>query len=92
MDALVLVWFYATPIFYPIDVIFSVSPSLAGKLGPLFLMNPMLGFIEMFRSILLYGEFPEWIHFLLTAGWIGILGTISAWLYYKRGPVMADHL
>lgn len=92
VDAVVLVWFYATPIFYPIDVIYSVSPSLAGKLGPLFMMNPMMGYIEMFRSILLHGQFPQFMHLLLAVGWIGVLGTIAAWLYHKRGPVIADHL
>ncbi len=92
VDALILVWFYATPIFYPIHVIYSVSPTLAGKLGPIFLMNPMLGFIEMFRSILLLGQFPEPMHLLLATGWIGVLGAIAIWLYHKRGPVMADYL
>ncbi len=88
MDALVMVWFYATPVFYPLKTIHDIAP----KLEFLFRINPMACIIEMFRSIILYGQFPSiWsiLYVLLITLLLGIL-TVS--LYHRRGPVMADYL
>jgi ABC-type polysaccharide/polyol phosphate export permease len=41
VQASLLLWFYATPIFYP--------PSLLGRFEWLLLLNPMVGIVHLFR-------------------------------------------
>lgn len=84
-EAVTLVWFYATPIFYP------VSKVPAG-LQFAFKLNPMVGVVEMFRAILLYGRVPEWEYILYVTGAGVVLTILSLWLFREKGPVMADFL
>lgn len=51
-SVLTLGWMYLTPIFYPVSAI----PS---DVGAYILANPMTGYITFFRSLVLYGAFPE---------------------------------
>jgi lipopolysaccharide transport system permease protein len=48
------VWMFATPIFYP-DVMVE-----AAGFGWLLQINPMYWLIEAYRSVLLYGSWPNW--------------------------------
>ncbi|MCD4655598.1 ABC transporter permease [bacterium] len=95
VEALIMVWFYATPIFYPIQFLTSLSdkvPDWAMPLLQLIRFNPMAGIITMFRSILLYGEIPAasdcWYVAIVTS----ILAIISFMLYRRHGPVVADQM
>ena len=85
IEALVMVWFYSTPIFYPVSKV----PS---QLQFFFKLNPMTGIVEMIRSIILYDRPPHWAYLIYTTGvcWVLIYAVIK--LYKKRGPVMADYL
>jgi len=46
-----LLWFYLTPIFYPLDFVQSVSKNLLY----LFLLNPMTGLTVMYRDLIIHG-------------------------------------
>lgn len=52
-EAGLLAWFYATPVFYPIEI---VSPSARAVLT----WNPMYVLVEIFRTPLYAGHGPEW--------------------------------
>jgi homopolymeric O-antigen transport system permease protein len=84
-EAVTLVWFYATPIFYPVD-------KVPAGIQLYFKLNPMVGIVEMFRSILLYGRAPQLEYILYVGVVTAVLIGISVWLYRRRGPIMADHL
>ncbi len=53
---LTLVWFYATPIIYPLSL---ARKNLDGTLLTLYLANPATNFIRAFRAILYEGRFPQ---------------------------------
>jgi ABC-type polysaccharide/polyol phosphate export permease len=65
------VWFYATPIVYPIYMI-------PKKLQPFVKMNPLTGLTELYRDVILKGKlsfevYKGWsIVFVLLALWLGI--------------------
>ena len=54
---LIQVWFYATPIVYPPSLLEANAPNWAYQLLRL---NPMNGFIEVYRSCLYYASAPGW--------------------------------
>ena len=50
----ITVWMFATPIFYPPEMV-------AGKgYGWMLQINPMHWLIDSYRSILIYGQWPDW--------------------------------
>jgi lipopolysaccharide transport system permease protein len=85
VEALVMIWFYATPIFYTLDLV-------PVRFQPLIKLNPMTGITGMFRSILLKGQTPTGGDLATTSGIIVILGILVIFLYSRRGPIMADQL
>ena len=60
--ALVLqLWFYASPVLYPVE-------KVPASLRPYYDLNPMVGIIDGYRSILLAGALPDGRSFALAAG------------------------
>ena len=60
-EVLLMIWFYATPIIYPIDI-------LPSQLLWFIKLNPMFYMIELFRQPLLNGVIPEQSYWLIAAG------------------------
>lgn len=79
-----LFWFYATPIIYPLSMV-------PAGLRPFFAMNPMGIFIEIYRNIIIRHQLS-----LLQAGQIGIIGLASyclgAWFFMRAKPAFGDVL
>jgi len=50
---LTMLWMYLTPIFYPISQVPEAVASLIR-------LNPMYHYIDLFRSLVLYGQVPGW--------------------------------
>lgn len=83
IDALLVIWFYATPIFYPITL---VPEWLRG----IYMLNPMAGIITFYRSILLEGNFPD-PGLTVQAGMIVLLiFTIGVIVFRRYEPLFAD--
>jgi lipopolysaccharide transport system permease protein len=91
-------WFYLTPILYPVDMVATQSDRLGGLGGSsitllnLYQLNPVEGFITIFRNLLYDNRMPE----LLTVG-VALAWTIAAlvlglWLYAKKERQMAELL
>ncbi len=59
IEMILLVWFYASPIFYPLSFV-------PEKIRFVFYLNPMSLFIVLYRDILLYGNKPDMRIFLIT--------------------------
>lgn len=51
VESLLPVWYFATPIFYPISLI-------PGKFAKFYLLNPMASFLTAYRNIILENVFP----------------------------------
>ena len=70
-------WNYLTPIFYSLEII-------PAKLQIFMKINPMYQFINATRSIVLYGECPDLLHFLIMA-LIGIITlVIGGYIFRKK--------
>ena len=61
-QVLLTIWFYGTPVFYPIEII-------PAELLWLLKLNPMYYMLELFRQPLLTGDVPELSFWLIAAGW-----------------------
>ena len=59
------VWFYATPIIYPITLISDKHPGLVNVLR----LNPLERFAEVFRALMYEARFPTLADTLVVLGW-----------------------
>lgn len=91
-------WFYLTPILYPVDMVATQSDRLGGLAGTsvtllnLYQLNPVEGFIEIFRNLLYDNAMPELSRVLIALAWaIGAFGA-GVWLYSKKERQMAELL
>lgn len=76
-------WMYATPIIYPVQLV-------PERYLPIYMLNPMAGLIEGYRSILLHGEMPNWAYLGLSAGVSTVL-FLAGYAYFKHvEPRFAD--
>lgn len=72
-------WLYASPIIYPVS-------ALPGKLRPWYMLNPMAGLIESYRSVLIHGRAPDWAHLSISAVLSALL-LVFGYLYFKRAEL-----
>ncbi len=76
-------WMYATPIIYPVQVV-------PAQYLTIYMLNPMAGLIEGYRSILLHGQLPDWTYLGLSAG-ISVVLLLAGYAYFKHAePRFAD--
>lgn len=71
-------WLYATPIIYPITLV-------PEKFRNIYYLNPMVGIIDGYRSILLHGTLPE--HSFLFSIVIAFLALGAGYLFFKKVEV-----
>lgn len=68
-------WFYLTPIIYPLSLVKQESEKLGGLLGTtatvegLYQLNPMVHFTNVFRRLLYDNRLPDSTEWLICAGW-----------------------
>ena len=91
-------WFYLTPILYPVDMVATQSDRLGGLAGTsvtllnLYQLNPVEGFIEIFRNLLYDNAMPDLSRILIALAWaVGAFGA-GVWLYSKKERQMAELL
>jgi len=65
VELLLLAWFYATPIFYPVSMV-------PEGLRPWLYANPLTLFVSMYRDILLYRKLPPAPEF-----WTGLAVSVT---------------
>jgi len=75
-EVLLTVWFYLTPIIYPVDLL---PPAVAAVLR----LNPMYYLVTMFRSILVEGRLPP-PEVLLVAGVSSLVMLLFGWWTFTR--------
>jgi lipopolysaccharide transport system permease protein len=85
MPLLLQLWMLALPILYPLK-------SVPAKVLVWYELNPMVGLIENFRRVLLFGQAPDLRLLAMSAG-ITLVLLPLAYLYFKRvESTMADVL
>lgn len=72
-------WMYLTPIIYPVSLV-------PERFRPFYMLNPMAGIINAYRSILLSGEFPP-VEYLLIAGGVSIGLVVFSYRYFKSAEM-----
>jgi ABC-2 type transport system permease protein len=91
-------WFYLTPILYPVDMVATQSDRLGGLAGTsvtllnLYQLNPVEGFIEIFRNLLYDNAMPELSRILVALAWAIGAFVAGVWLYSKKERQMAELL
>jgi ABC-type polysaccharide/polyol phosphate export permease len=73
---LIQIWFYATPIIYPLDIV-------PESLRFFYMINPMAGLIESYRAVILRGEWPNWTYLALAAA-ISLILFSTGYIYFKK--------
>jgi len=91
-------WFYLTPILYPVDLVVTQSNRLGGLLGTpitlldLYTLNPVQGFIEIFRNLLYDNRLPELSTMVIALGWTVIALVAGLWMYARKEKALAELL
>lgn len=91
-------WFYLTPILYPVELVETQSDQLGGLAGTpitlldLYTLNPVGGFIEIFRNLLYDNRAPDLSTVLIALGWTALALGAGAWMYARKEKMLAELL
>jgi lipopolysaccharide transport system permease protein len=69
-------WMYATPVIYPPSII-------PARYRTLYMLNPMAGLIEGYRTVALRGGYPNW-HDTGLAALVSLAAFVLGYWYFKR--------
>jgi lipopolysaccharide transport system permease protein len=84
LGILLLLWFYATPVIYPLSMV-------PKNLRPVIGLNPMGVFISFYRDILLLHH-VAW-HLIMLSGFFSIVSyVLGAWFFVRARPAFGDVL
>lgn len=91
------VWFYATPIIYPIRLITDLQKerTAQGKTFPLetvYRLNPLERFSVVFRNLLYDNRWPHLIDLLYCVGAAAVSMTLGIWVFSKFQGKIAEEL
>jgi lipopolysaccharide transport system permease protein len=91
LSILLLLWFYATPIIYPVSLVVD-NPSINGIMRTIYFLNPMVHFIEAYRAIFYHLRSPGAEQFFYM--FISAAATMSfgMWLFRKLEAKFAEEL
>lgn len=87
-------WFYATPVIYPITLLGNLADRefLGVSLLTLYKLNPMTAFVEMYHSMFFYLQWPDWKLFVYAAGWSFAIFFFGLFVFKKLEPRLAEEL
>ena len=74
------VWIYVSPVSYALSL---VRDALPESLWPIYTLNPMVGLIDAFRSVIAHGRAPDW-ELLGIATAMSLVILVLAYVYFKR--------
>ena len=91
-------WFYLTPVLYPVELVATQSDTLGGLLGTpitlldLYSLNPVEGFVEIFRNLLYDNRVPDLGTVLVALAWTVSAFAVGAWMYSRKEKMLAELL
>ncbi len=89
VDVILTFGFYATPIFYPLQM---VSTRLHGTLFNIYMLNPMANLVTAYRQALLDNSFPDTLLLVRPGVAAIILLVVGAVVFRRNAPTFADYL
>lgn len=94
---LFMVWFYLTPILYPISEVARQSDRIGPLVGDITILdiyglNPMEGFAEVFRNLLYDNRLPAGGTVLECLAWAVVAIVAGSWLFNKHQNRLAEVL
>ena len=87
----VLFGFYATPVFYPLDLVLN-SQKLPAVAKGLYLLNPMAELLTAYRQALFELRTPDLWLFAWPCVSGAVLFLVGAWTFRRLGPSLSDYL
>jgi lipopolysaccharide transport system permease protein len=89
---LLQVWFYATPIVYPISVVQSATANTGGWVLTLYRLNPMVRFVEAYQDCLYHLRIPSPanVAYLMAAAAAALLVGLA--MFARLEPKLAEEL
>jgi ABC-type polysaccharide/polyol phosphate export permease len=84
-QSLFWVWFYCTPVIYPISMV----PEQFRKI---LMINPMTHLLEIYRALILQGGVPEWSGIFYFCFLSLTLFVTGEKIFFKLKPVFDDYL
>ncbi|WP_025690583.1 ABC transporter permease [Paenibacillus zanthoxyli] len=85
VDVVFMAWFYLTPVIYSLSMV----PEPFNKIIQL---NPITNLIELFREVLLKGDFPRFLNLAGTFGYSFVLFIIGLYVFYRREKNFGEEL
>ncbi len=82
---LMTVWFFLTPVLYPVDII-------PAKVKPFFSLNPATPLMEAYRAIFFYGRWPDWASLGYLAAGLAVLLTLSLVFFNRLQRNIAEEI
>jgi lipopolysaccharide transport system permease protein len=72
-------WMYLTPIIYPVSLV-------PERFRPIYMLNPMAGIIDSYRTIILSAKFPQ-TEYLLLACAVSVVLFLGSYRYFKNAEM-----
>jgi ABC-type polysaccharide/polyol phosphate export permease len=87
-------WFYATPVIYPITLLGNIADrEIAGvSLLTLYKLNPMTAFVEMYHQMLFYLQWPDWKLFAWATFCSFAMLAFGLFVFKRLEPRLAEEL
>jgi ABC-type polysaccharide/polyol phosphate export permease len=85
---LMAIWFYLTPIVYPISIIEHKKPGIVG----VYRLNPLERFTEAFRNTIYDGRLPSLSNMLVIVGYSFGALVVGYWLFKRYQGRLAEEL
>ena len=85
LGVVLLAWFFVTPLVYPISLVPQIFLSF-------YMLNPMVGIVELYRSVFLGMPFPGWYPVIAAVSFSVVILWIGLWVFYKGEVYFADEL
>jgi ABC-type polysaccharide/polyol phosphate export permease len=87
-------WFYATPVIYPITLLGNIADRevFGVSLLTLYKLNPMTAFVEMYHSMLFFLRWPDWELFVWATFCAVAMLAFGLWVFKRLEPRFAEEL
>jgi ABC-2 type transport system permease protein len=89
---------YLSPVIYPISMVHRLSADIGGLLGTgvtvegIYLLNPMVHFIEIFRNLLYDNRFPDPVEWIICLGWAAAMFVLGLVVFRSNEKRLAEIL
>lgn len=87
LEVILLAWFYASPIIYPLG-----AGLIPAKMEAIIQFNPVAGAMEIFHSIMYYGVWPEMWSWVSLLAWTIVLLVSGILVFRKLEPSVVKEL